>query len=227
MRKTMTKSLLAYPGAKNILARKYEPYYPPHRLFVSPFGGSGAEIMRKRPSPIEVWSDTDDRLYDMFSLLQDDCEYAQLVDLVKRTRNSREQYLECRRILDESRTKHTRVRGVWAFLVCATIGYRGPHPMRVRSWSSHATSRRRLRDLPETLKAWRRRFRTVQAGTRRLVRVVRTVRLSQHVLVFRSAVSSWIATRRRTVLASLNDSRPRTIATGTAHCEGVCPPLRL
>ncbi len=113
MKKSRTKSLLAYPGAKNLLGQKYEPYFPPHRVFLDPFSGSGGVFMQKQASSIEVWNDMDDWLYDMFSLIQDECEYRQLVDLVRKTRNTREQYFECRRILNAPRKKYLRVRSVY------------------------------------------------------------------------------------------------------------------
>ena len=102
----------------------------------------------------------------MFRVLQDECQYRQLLDLIESTPNGREQYLDCRRLLDSPSGSHSRAHRVWAFLVCATVGYRGPHPLFVRSWSDHITSCGRattsLLDLSRTLKLWKDRFRAVR-----------------------------------------------------------------
>ena len=166
MKKSAKRALIAYPGAKNTLAPKYERYYPPHRHFISPFGGSAAEFIHKAPSPIETWNDKDDYLFDMFKVLQNERQYDQLVKLLANTPNGRQQYLECRALLDEPRKSNTRVRRVWAFLVCAAIGFQGPYYIRVRSWSDNVgvcgRATKRLLDLPATLETWKDRFRAVR-----------------------------------------------------------------
>ncbi len=161
------RTLASYPGHKLMLAEKYEQYYPPHRIFASPFGGMGGEIMAKQPSRIEIWNDVDDHVYSVFKVLQNDKEYRRLLDLLKnKTPNGRRQYEDCSRILAEHPCKHPRVRKAWAFLVCSAIGYRGPHPSLARSWSTNLSHGDRatklLLDLPTVLDLWRQRFRRVR-----------------------------------------------------------------
>ena len=165
MKPEKMKSLFAYPGAKNNLAKQFVQLYPPHRHFISPFGGSAAEIVHKAPSPVETWNDLDGHLHNVFRVIQDDTDYRKLLALLENTPNGRQQYLACRRVLDQP-DKHSAVRRAWAFLVCGSVGYRGPHPVQVRSWSDHISgcgrATKSLRDLPCTLMAWRDRFKTVR-----------------------------------------------------------------
>ena len=157
--------LFTYPGGKYKLAPKYQRYYPLHHCFVSLFGGSGAEIMCKEPSPIEVFNDKDELVLNVFRVLQDDDLCEGLISLWDNTPNSRRQYEECHRILRNPSPDVPLVRRAWAYLTCATTGFHGPHPALSRSWAiyHHAKNSRvpRLRRLPATIQAWRDRFNLV------------------------------------------------------------------
>ncbi len=168
--------LYTYPGGKWRLAKKYSRYYPPHHHFVSVFGGSGAEIALKPPSPLETLNDKDDLIYNVFVVLRDDALREQLVRLLDNTPDGRSQYMECHRIMTRSSEPVPSVRKAWAYLVCATTGYHGPHPVKTRSWSmyrraKHSTTHR-LIALPETIQAWKDRFRQVRLENTSWQRVI-------------------------------------------------------
>lgn len=68
----MTNLSLAirYPGSKKRLANWIISYMPPHRLYCEPYGGSGAVMMEKPRSTSEIYNDLDDRLVNLFRVLQ-------------------------------------------------------------------------------------------------------------------------------------------------------------
>lgn len=158
--------LYTYPGGKYKLAEKYRLYYPPHHCFVSPFCGSGAEIMCKEPSPIEVYNDKDELLLNVWRVLQDDELCEALVDLFTNTPDSRRQYENCHQVLKNPNLENSLVRKAWAYLVCATTGYHGPHPALTRSWSTYRHAKHssvaRLLRLPDVIQIWRDRFKLVR-----------------------------------------------------------------
>ncbi len=155
-----------YPGGKRKLAEMYRRYYPPHNHFVSLFGGSGAEFLSKEPSPIETYNDKDDLIYDVFAAIQGETTFRQLLALLENTPDGRTQYEKCHDIIRFPASEPSLVRRAWAYLVCANIGYHGPHPVLTRSWAMYRHARYspslRLIRMPDTLRHWRDRFRRVR-----------------------------------------------------------------
>jgi DNA adenine methylase len=158
------RQLFTYPGTKFGLAPKFVPLIVPHRHFVSLCGGTAAEFAFKEPSRIETYNDKDGWVHNTLREIRDECE--PLAELIANTPNGRQQYLECRRILDDPPEKHSPLRRAWAFLICGNICYHGVHPSITRSWStscaSYDKSTGRLLALPKWIKDWRDRLRRVR-----------------------------------------------------------------
>src|SRR4051812_6712162 len=71
MTATTIKPVLRYPGSKWRSFRDLVPLIPPHEHFVCLFGGSGAEMLRKPPSPLESFNDIDQNVTNFFRVLRD------------------------------------------------------------------------------------------------------------------------------------------------------------
>ena len=67
----------------------------PHHTYVEPFGGAASVLLSKIPSPIEVWNDLDSRLVYFFSVLRYQASRDKLMNLLKFTPYSREEFEKC------------------------------------------------------------------------------------------------------------------------------------
>ena len=85
-------SVLAYPGAKNFLAQWIIPHFPPHRIYVEPFGGSAGVLLRKKPCYLEVYNDANGELVNFFRVLRDREKAAELIRLLDLTPYSKEEH---------------------------------------------------------------------------------------------------------------------------------------
>ena len=71
---TMKKAkglLFSYPGSKWRLGKRFERYYPPHRVYIDMFGGSAALIRRQEPRVTEVYNDVDSDVFNVFAIVKD------------------------------------------------------------------------------------------------------------------------------------------------------------
>lgn len=57
-------------GSKGRWARKLASLLPSHQIYVEVFGGTGAVLLAKPPSPIEVFNDIDNKIVNFFQVLR-------------------------------------------------------------------------------------------------------------------------------------------------------------
>lgn len=68
---TVTRPALRYHGGKWLAAPWILSHMPAHRCYVELFGGGGALLLRKAPSPIEVYNDADGQVVNFFRVLRE------------------------------------------------------------------------------------------------------------------------------------------------------------
>jgi len=66
----LTHPIIQYPGAKWRIANDILKYFPSHRTYTEVFGGSGALLLNKKPSFMEIYNDIDGELCNLFKQLQ-------------------------------------------------------------------------------------------------------------------------------------------------------------
>lgn len=88
-----TRPPMRYHGGKWRLAPKIIGLFPPHRVYVEPFGGGGAVLLRKPKAPREVYNDAWGEVVNVFAVLRDPVKAAELRRLCHLTPYARDEFL--------------------------------------------------------------------------------------------------------------------------------------
>jgi DNA adenine methylase len=62
---------LTWLGSKSRFTSKIIALFPEHQTYCEPFGGTGAVLLAKEPSKVEIFNDVDDSLVNLFKVLRD------------------------------------------------------------------------------------------------------------------------------------------------------------
>lgn len=78
---------VSYPGGKFKLMPRLEPLFPPHRVYVSLFGGTGGDILgRERPAGVtEVYNDLSGAASNYINTMRDPTAKQKLIDTIRST----------------------------------------------------------------------------------------------------------------------------------------------
>jgi site-specific DNA-adenine methylase len=91
----MSKAPITWFGGKSRQLHWLLPLFPPHQVFVDVFGGSGAVLLGKPPSPVDVYNDIDGRLVNLFRVLRDEEQAQRLIKSLELTPFSRSEFMAC------------------------------------------------------------------------------------------------------------------------------------
>ena len=61
-------------GGKRYLAKRIIEFFPPHRIYLEPFGGGASVLLNKMPVDVETYNDLDWRITRLFRVLRDSGE---------------------------------------------------------------------------------------------------------------------------------------------------------
>ncbi len=86
------RPVLRYHGGKWLLAPWIISHFGSHRAYVEPFGGAASVLMRKKRSPVEVYNDLWGTVVNVFRILRDPIQAAELTRLLYLTPFSREEF---------------------------------------------------------------------------------------------------------------------------------------
>ncbi len=87
-----TRPVLRWHGGKWKLAPWIIAHFPPHRVYVEPFGGAASLLIRKPRSYAEIYNDLDDEVVALFRVLRDPAQADRLSDLLRLTPFARSEF---------------------------------------------------------------------------------------------------------------------------------------
>lgn len=145
--------MLRYHGGKWLLAPWLTSFFPPHETYVEPFGGAASVLLRKPPSPNEVYNDLDADVANLFAVLRspDAPELVRQLRLTPFSRNEWEQaYQHCDDALERARRLIIR-----SYMGFSSAGSSSGHQtgFRYKPARSRITPARDWADYPEALAA--------------------------------------------------------------------------
>jgi DNA adenine methylase len=122
--------VIRYHGSKFRLASWVIEHFPPHQVYIEPFGGAAGVLMQKNRSPGEVYNDLDDDIVNLFRVLQNASTREELSDRLILTPYARTEF-ELAWIFTEEpveRARRTVIRAQMGFgssgATKATTGFR-------------------------------------------------------------------------------------------------------
>lgn len=92
MSMTVDRPPLRYFGSKFRIAPWVIEHFPPHRIYVEPFGGGGSVLLRKQRSKIEVYNDLNGEVVNFFRVLQSTRMAADLIRRLTVTPYARKEF---------------------------------------------------------------------------------------------------------------------------------------
>ena len=134
----MTRPLLRYHGGKWRMAQKILELFPPHEIYVEPFGGGAGILLQKPPAQTDVYNDLDGDIVNLFRQVRDHPEI--LEHLIEWTPFAREEFELSYTETDDpiERARRTMVRAFMGFgSAAATKGNTGFRGLDAGSHSYH------------------------------------------------------------------------------------------
>jgi DNA adenine methylase len=113
-----TRPVLRYHGGKWRLAPWIISHFPPHRIYTEAFGGAGSVLLRKPRAPfVEVLNDLDGEVVNLFRVLRDEQQSAQLCALLWRTPYARAEFVDSYEVIAApvEQARRTVVRSFMGF----------------------------------------------------------------------------------------------------------------
>lgn len=116
--------LLRYFGGKWRLSRWIIAAFPPHTVYVEPYGGGASVLLRKDRVHTEIYNDLNQEIFNLFDVLRNDKD--KLKEQIELTPFSRDEFVRAYQITNDSieQARRTLVRSAMGFASQATSGQR-------------------------------------------------------------------------------------------------------
>lgn len=121
-----TSPILKYPGAKWNLSQWIINFFPPHKVYMEPYFGSGAVLFNKRPSKIETINDMDGNVVNLFKVIRENP--MKLAEIIEMTPWARDEYYKSYELsgdsLEDARRFLVRCWQAFGTKTCNRTGWR-------------------------------------------------------------------------------------------------------
>lgn len=112
-----TRPALRWHGGKWKLAPWIISHFPKHRVYVEPFGGAMSTLIRKERVYAEIYNDLDSEVVNLFRVLRDRSKADRLVEHLRLTPFSREEFVDANGMADDpvERARRLVIRSFMGF----------------------------------------------------------------------------------------------------------------
>lgn len=128
---------LRYHGGKWKLAAWIIGQFPPHRIYVEPFGGGASVLLRKVRTYAEIYNDLDDEVVTLFRVLRDGVTAQRLQTLLVQTPFARAEFNEAYEICAEPVERSRRLL-IRSFMGFGSDGHNGAYRTGFRANSNRS-----------------------------------------------------------------------------------------
>ena len=166
------RPVMRYHGGKFRLAPWIIGFFPPHAVYVEPFGGAASVLLQKPRSHGEVYNDLDGDIVNVFRVLQDPAKAQQLAELLVVTPYAREEFDLAFEETEEpvERARRTLIRAEMGFgSAGATKGKTG---FRVDTVRNYGTAMSVWARIPEKIAGFAERLRAVLIENQSALRTI-------------------------------------------------------
>lgn len=134
----MKRPVMRWHGGKWKLAPWIIERFPPHRIYVEPFGGAGSVLMRKPRSYAEVYNDVWDAAVNVFRCLRDPVLAAELTRRLHLTPFARTEFMAAAINPDDDQVERARKAIVRSFMGFGSASTNGDYMTGFRASSNRS-----------------------------------------------------------------------------------------
>lgn len=168
------RPIMRYHGGKFRLAGWIISFFPPHQVYVEPYGGAASVLMRKPPSFAEIWNDLDDEVVNLFRVLRDPVAAAELRRQCELTPFARAEFEDAYQPTDD-RIERARRLLVRSWMGHGASGVRAHKTgFRVNPHRQRTTAAMDWESWPEAVPAFVERLRKVKIERRPAMKLIDT-----------------------------------------------------
>lgn len=171
------KAPIQWFGGKGMMIKTLLPFLYDTKIYVEPYGGAGAVLFAKLPSPVEVYNDLNGDLVNLFKHLQNKETFEELQHRIRYTLYSYEEFGNAINTLKNPEA--SPMERAWAFFVACNQGFSGLFKSQ-GCWGRAFTSKRGIAHTTNSwcmrlsmLDDWHKRILTVQIDNRNALDVIK------------------------------------------------------
>lgn len=122
VREDVLRAPFGYPGGKSRLSKRINEILPYRGSYIEPFGGSGAVLLGRRPSKLDVYNDRYGGVVAFYRCLKSDTKYQDLAALLQLSIHSREEWVFCKETWEHDALNDVERAYRWIYMHAYSFG---------------------------------------------------------------------------------------------------------